>query len=223
MPETTLQAAVPAPSDHPHRRRNSFPRQHPPVCRREDPPSGERDGREGGLRQRPHPRFLPARPDGHRDSRAVRRRRRQVLRSDPGRRGTVARGCILRRHRRRAEHAGQQRPAALGQRRAEEALPAEDGHRDRGRLRPQRSRFRLGRFRAANPRRAQRQRVRSQRPQALDHQRQRSGTVRALRHARSQRRIQRHHCIPGRERISPDSPSARRKTSSASARRPPAS
>ena len=42
----------------------------------------------------------------------------KVFRSDPRRRRIVARGRFLRSHRRRAEHAGQQRPAALGQRKS---------------------------------------------------------------------------------------------------------
>ncbi len=48
---------------------------------------------------------------------------------------------------------------------------------------------------------AQRQRVRAQRPQAVDHQRQGGGIVRAVCHDRSQRWIQRHHRLPGRERF----------------------
>ena len=44
----------------------------------------------------------------------------------PGRRGAVARRSVDRRARRRAEHARHQRAAALGQRRRQAALPADD-------------------------------------------------------------------------------------------------
>ena len=82
---------------------------------------------------------------------AVRRRRRQVLRSDPGGGGNVARRRLRRRRRRRAEHAGQQCIAALGQRGAEETLPAAHGRRHLRRLRAERSRFRIRRLRPADP------------------------------------------------------------------------
>ena len=60
-----------------------------------------------------------------------------------------------------------------GNGRAEEALPAQDGHRDGRRLRAQRGRLGLGRFRLADPCQRQRQRLRPERPQAVDHQRAR--------------------------------------------------
>ena len=106
---------------------------------------------KGVFDQRPDSPVFPARPDGNRDSRAVRRRWRQVLRGHPGGRGNVAGGCVRRRRGGRAEHAGQQRPAALGHRGAEEALPAAHGGRYLRRLRAQRGRFGLRRFRPADP------------------------------------------------------------------------
>ena len=64
---------------HSYRRRDSVPRQRPPVRRRQDSSAGERDGRKGGIRSRPDRPVLSTRSDGHRDSGAVRRRGRQVL------------------------------------------------------------------------------------------------------------------------------------------------
>ncbi len=54
--------------------------------------------------------------------------------------------------------------------------------RDPRRLRSQRGRFRLRRFRLADSRPIERQRVRAQWPQALDHKQQRGRLIRSLRH-----------------------------------------
>src|ERR1700686_4488131 len=64
---------------HSYRRRDSVPRQRPPVCRRQDSSLGERDGRKGGLRSRTARTILSAGADGDRDSGAVWRGRRQVF------------------------------------------------------------------------------------------------------------------------------------------------
>ena len=64
-----------------------------------------------------HREAVRPRRDGHRDPRAARRRRRDVLPLGARGRGAVARRSVGRRARRRAEHARHQRAAALGQRR----------------------------------------------------------------------------------------------------------
>ena len=69
---------------------------------------------------------------------------------------------------------------------------------------------------------AQGQRLRSQRTQAVDHQWQGSRALCSLRHRRSRGRLQGHHGVPHRERISLASPWARKKTSWEFALRPPA-
>ena len=97
-----------------------------------------------------------------------------------------------------AEHTGQQCAAALGQRRAEEAIPAE-AWRPR-RWAPMRlSEAGSGSDAFALQTRAELkgERLRPERPQALDHERQGSGPVHRLRNRRSCRRIQRHHRVPG--------------------------
>ena len=60
---------------------------------------------------------------------------RELLPCRPGGRGAVARRSLRRRARRRPEHAGHQRPAALGQRRHQAALPPEARRRYGRRLR----------------------------------------------------------------------------------------
>ena len=91
------------------------------------------------------------------------------------------------------------------------------------RLRAERSQLRLRRFRAADPGRVEGQRVRAQRPEAVDHQRQGSGRLHSSRDRRSVGRIQGHHGVHRGEEISRASPSARKKTSWASAPPAPAS
>ena len=101
--------------------------------------------------------------------------------------------------------------------------PAAHGSRHLRRLRPERSRFGIGRLRAADPGHAQGQRLRSQRTQTVDHQWQGSRPLRAVCHRRSRRRVQGNHRLSHRERISRVSPWARKKTSWGFALRPPAS
>src|SRR5712692_8071775 len=64
---------------HSHRRRDSVPRQRPPVCRRQDSSAGERDGRKGGVRSRTDQPVFSTRTDGDRNSGAVRRGGGQVF------------------------------------------------------------------------------------------------------------------------------------------------
>ena len=149
----------------------------------------------------------------------LRRRRRQLLPRGARRRGALARRPVGRRARRRAEHAGHQRPAALGHRRAEAALPAAArGRRPSAPTRCPRP------ARAATPSRWRRARSSAtdgfvaHRPQALDHQRQRGRPLHRLRQRQSGGRLPRHHGVPRRARVRRASRSARRRTSSASAR-----
>ena len=140
------------------------------------------------------------------------------------RRGALARRPVGRRPRRRAEHAGHQRAAALGQRRSEEPLPA-----------------------AASPRRGSaptrcRKPARASDAFALTTRAVAEGDGYALNgrklwitnaneaelfivfaNAQSGGRLPRHHRVPGRARLSGFHRSARRKTSSASAPAAPAS
>ena len=76
---------------------------------------------------RAHRQAVRPRRDGHRNSRELRRRRRQLLPLRPGRRGALAGRPVDRRAGRRAEHARHQRAAPLGQRRHQAPLPAEAG------------------------------------------------------------------------------------------------
>ncbi len=96
------------------------------------------------------------------------------------------------------------------------AAGARGGHRRR--LRAVGGRLRQRRLRAHHARARGRRRLRPQRPQALDHQRQRSQPLHRLCDGQSRRRLPRHHRLPRRARRRQASPSARRKTSSASAR-----
>ena len=196
---TTQAANPPAPLVSLTEDETALPRHGSPVRRRKCPPAREEDGRGRRLRTLADRPVLRAWPDGHRSARAVWRWRRHVLRGDSRGGRTVARRSLSRRRRRCAEHAGQQRPAALDHRRPEEALPAADvqGH---GRcLCAQRSQFRLRRFRLADPRRTEGQRVRAQRTEAVDHQRQGGGRFHSAGHRRSVCRIQRHHGLHRRE------------------------
>ena len=78
-------------------------------------------------------------------------------------------------------------------------------------------------FALADARRTEGQRIRAQRAEDVDHQRQGSGRLHPAGHGRSVGGLQRHHGVHRGERASPASPSARKKTSWAFARRVPAS
>ena len=99
---------------------------------------------------------------------AVRRRRRRRDLHRDRHRGAVA-GRRERRPHRRGEQARHDRPAALGQRGAQAALPAARRHR-RGDVlvRPVGARGRLGRRRDAHPGRPRRRRLRPRRHQGVD-------------------------------------------------------
>ena len=152
---------------------------------------------------RAHRQAVRARPHGHRDPRSARRRRRQLLPCRPGGRGAVAGRPLGRRAGRRAEHAGHQRAAALGQRRDEAALPAAARGVGRRRLRAVRGRLGQRRVRAGDARRSSDGDGDwvAHRPQALDHQRARGRPLHRLRHRRPRRRLQRHHRVPRRARL----------------------
>ena len=70
---------------------------------------------------------------------------------------------------------------------------------------------------AHDPRRRVGRRLSHHGPQAVDHQRQRSRHLHRVRHGESRRRLQGHHRLRASSAAWPASPSARRKTSSASA------
>ena len=106
-----------AAADPPDRGRNPVPGQRPGVCGAGNPAARPRNGRSGQDAAQPHRPAVRAGRDGHRDSRRARRRRRHLLPCRPRRRGAVRRRSVGRRARRRAEHAGHQRAAALGLRR----------------------------------------------------------------------------------------------------------
>ena len=116
-------------------------------------------------------------------------------------RGAVARRSVDRRAGRRPEHAGHQRPAALGQRGPETPLPAAAGRVDGRRLRAVGGRLGQRRVCADDARRRARRRLRADRPQALDHQRQRSRPLHRLRQRESRGRLSRHHGVPRRARL----------------------
>ena len=184
MPEATLQAALPAP-DYPHRRRDSVPRQHPPVRRRKVRPLVKEMDEKGVFEQDLIHEFfqlglmgieIPEQYGG-----GGGKFFEAILAVEELSRVDASAGVIVDVQNTLVNNA----LLRWDNRRAEEALPAQDGHRTCRRLRAQRSRFRFGRLRAADPRRAQRQRVRPQRPQALDHQRQGSRPLYSLRHGRS--------------------------------------
>ena len=92
-----------------------------------------------------------------------------------------------------------------------------------GRLRALRGGLGLGRLRPGLPGHRPRRPLRAHRPQALDHQRRRGRAVHRPGHRGSRQGLQGHHRLPGRAELRRASRSARRRTSSASAPRPPAS
>ena len=154
----------------------------------------------------------------------ARRRRRHLLSRRARGRGAVAGRSVGRRARGRAEHARHQRPAALGQRRAEaDATCPRLAQRTRRRLRAVGGRLRQRRVRADDAGRARRRRLGAHRPQALDHQRQRGRRSSSS----SPPSIPRPATTASRRSSSSAgsaaSPSARRRTSSASAPAAPAS
>ena len=143
--------------------------------------------------------------------------RRQLLPLRAGRRGAVPGRPVDRRPGRRPEHARRQRAAPLGHRRREAALPAGAGGQDGRRLRAVGGRVGQRRLRHDDAGGRARRRLRPQRAQALDHQRQRGRHLHRLRQRQPRGRLPRHHGVPRRARRAPGSPSARRKTSWASA------
>ena len=92
-----------------------------------------------------------------------------------------------------------------------------------GRLRALGGGLGLRRLRARLPRRRQGRPLRADRAQALDHERGRGRAVHRDGQPRPRQGLQGHHQLPGGALASPASRSARRRTSSASAPRPPAS
>ena len=107
---------------------------------------------------------------------------------------------------------------------AEAPLPARPGQRQEvGRLRPDRARGRHRRRRHQDRGRARRRPLRPQRQQVLRHQRRLRRHRGRLRQHRPLGEAQGHLAPSWSRRTRPASPSARRKTSSASGRRPPPS
>ena len=181
------------------------------------------DGRGGAVPARPDPQVLRARADGHRGAGAVRRRRRRDLHVGAGHRGAGPGGRVGRHLRGRPQHPGEQRLAPLGQRRAAAPLLPPAHHRPARRLRAVGARQRERRVRARDPGRARRRRLGAHRPEVLDHQRRRGGRVHRLRQRRLRPRATRASPASSWSASSPASRSARRRTSSASARRAPPS
>ena len=128
MTDTVDPPAQP-PRHRPLRRRGDVPRPGPPVRGGARPAPGLQDGQGGADPAGHHRRVLRARDHGRRDPRPVRRRRRHLLHVHPGGGGAGPRGRLGGGAGRRAEHAGEQRAPALGQRRAEGAVLPEAGLR----------------------------------------------------------------------------------------------
>ena len=102
-------------------------------------------------------------------------------------------------------------------------LSAAPGQGHGGELRAVGSRVGLGCVRAGDPRGGRGRSLPAQRAQAVDHQRGRSRAVPAVRQCESRRRLQGHHGVSDRARVSRVSRSARKRTSWGFARLRPAS
>ena len=129
---------------------------------------------------------LRSRRHGHRNPRRTWRCRRDVLPLGPGGRGAVAGRPVGWRVRRRAEHAGHQRAAALGQRgsAADDICPRLAARLGRC-LRAVRGRLRQRCVRDGDARPSRSgDRLGPHRPQAVDHQRERSRHLHRLRQRR---------------------------------------
>ncbi len=223
--EGDLNVRLPQPAAHrSFRGRARVPRRRARVRGGADPAAGAADGRGVVHPARADRRLLRARADGDRDSRGRTAAAgatffmATIAIEELARVDAVGRGAG-----RRAEHARQQRAAALGQRGAEgEVLPAA-GVEVGGRLRAERGGLGLGRLRARVPRRGQGRPLRAHRAQALDHERRRGGAVHRDGDARSRPRATRASRASWSRGRSRASASASRRTSSASAPPRPAS
>ena len=110
----------PAAADRVDRGRETLPVHRAQVRPRANPPVCPRDGRSRRFPQRHPAAVFRHRSDGHRDPGRIRRAGRHVLSGHSGGGRAFRGGSFGRRDRRRAEHHLQQRPAALGQRRAKD-------------------------------------------------------------------------------------------------------
>ena len=194
--------ALPQPAPHrPLRRRADVQGPGPGLRRGEGPAPGREDGRGGEDPARAHRGVLRPRDHGGRDPGEVRRGGRHLLHVDPGRGGAGPGGREPGRAGGRAEHPGQQRPPALGQRGAEGEVLPEAGHEVGGGLRPLRGGLGQRRLRPRLPGRGQGRPLRAHRPQALDHERGRGRALHRDGHPRPRQGLQGHHELPGRAQL----------------------
>ena len=170
------------------------------------------------------PKFFELGPHGHRGAGGVRRQRRHHLHGGPGHRGAGPGGRLGRDLRGRAQYPGQQRPSPVGQQRAEVRATSPASPAGCSAPLPSPSRAAAAMPLPWPPGPSARATTGSLTgTEVLDHQRGRGRAVHRLRQRRPLQGLQGDHRLPGRARASPDSPSARRRTSWASGHRAPPS